>query len=582
MLRSLRSLRSLRLLGSSRLSTLALVLGLALPGGAQGQEVVKKDAFFKSAEAARQAVVYYGVYDDPEKLERIQNIGYRLAQESSFLDYPFSFFLVDMPVPNAFALPGGQIFITRGMLDLGLDDDMLAGLLGHEIGHVVLQHGTKMKKRATLLNVLSQALLVGVMVSTSDSDRDPGPAPVPYGTPSEGGDRVMGAAAVGIVVSELLLRSYSREFEDQADDEGVRLAAGAGFEPKGFEDLMSLMNIRLPQSKEYGYWNTHPFFESRLRAASVRKDLLRKQDPKPADDYRQKTQASLLALAEGEKLIEEMVEFLEDSAVATWPRSAEAHRVRLDRLEAVLDRELENNRLSRDYGKLTSLYRSELEKIESLGPESPQAAKLSETLAGFEKTLTEIYPTALEVFHRGIYETDFLETYLSNYPDAEELAEVSLALGEAYSRLRRPEDAVLMLLRSWREAPESEAGKSAERGLLILTPTLEELGALQELVTQAEDPKLKELALDRLANNSRSFKALSNGAGFLKKYPDSEFSEAVNERLDVLAEDLYGEAILYQRIGDHVKALERIQSILTNAPLSPAASRLRASAVLES
>ncbi len=570
------------MLSLPRLSLLLLSLALALPLDAHGQEVVKKDTFFKSAEAARQAVAYYGIYDDQEELERIQNIGYRLAQESKFRDYPFSFFLVDMPIPNAFALPGGQIFITRGMLELGLSDDMLAGLLGHEIGHVVLQHGTKMQKRATLLNVLSQALLVGVMVSASDNDRDPGPAPVPYGAPSDGGDRVMGAAAAGIVVSELLLRSYSREFEDQADDEGVRLAAGGGFEPEGFEELMSLMNIRLPQSKEYGYWNTHPFFDSRLRAASVRKDLLRKQEPKPADDYRQATQVSLLALAQGEKLAEEMVEFLEDTAVTTWPRSGEARRIRLDRLQAVLDRELENNLLSRDYGKLTSLYRAELERIEAFDQESPHAVKLREKLAAFEKTQTEIYPTALEVFRRGIYETDFLETYVSNFPEADELAEVSLALGEAYSRLRRPEDAVLMLLRSWKAAPESAAGKSAERGLLILTPTLEDLAALQELAAQAEDPKLKELAFDRLAEKSRSFKALSNGAGFLKRYPDSEFGEAVNERLNMLAEDLYGEAILYQRIGDHAKALERIQSILTDATLSPAASRLRASAILGS
>ncbi len=138
-----------------------------------------------------------------------------------------------------------------------------------------------------------------------------------------------------------------------------------------------------------------------------------------------------------------------------------------------------------------------------------------------------------------------------------------------------------MFLRSWQEAPESEAGKRAERGLLVLTPTLEELEALQELAIKTVDPKLRELAFDRLKENSRSFQALSNGAGFLRKYPESEFSEAVNERLGILAEDLYGEALLYQRIGDHAKALERIQSILTDAPLSPAASRLRASAVLE-
>lgn len=578
------------------LPALALTCALLAPANAGAREVANSDLFFKSAEAARQALEYYGAYDDPEQLERLQDLGYRLAQESSFTDYPFSFFLVDMPIPNAFALPGGHIFVTRGMLDLELSDEMLAGLLGHEIGHVVMQHGTKMKKRATLLNVLSQALLVGVIVSTSNESRDPSPAPpLPYGTRSEGGDRVMGAAAAGIVVSELLLRGYSREFEDEADDAGVRLAAQAGFSPQGFEELMSLMNQRLPQSKEYGYWNTHPFFDSRLRAATVRSELLARQEPRPADQYRAKTQAWLLELAEQSALEEaskpgapaaatagELVAFLENSAVTAWPRSLEARTIRFDRLEAARETELEKQPLARDYGELASRYREELGRVEALDPEAEHVAKLSRAIESFEKELAEIYPKAVEVFRGGVYQTDFLETFVSNYPEADEIAEVALSLGEAYGRLRRPEDAVSMLLSAWKKAPDSEPGRRAERGLLVLTPTLRDLAALQELAAQTENAELGQLAVERLEKTSQNFDSLKNGAEFLKKYPESRFSEAVSARLDLLAEDLYGEALLYQRIGDQEKALSRIQDILAHAPLSSAASRLRSSAVLES
>ena len=122
----LRVPRPLRLPRLLRLPTRLLAAGLVLSGAAHGQEVVNNNIFFKSAEAARQAVNHYGTYDNRQELERIQDIGYRLAQESSFADYPFSFYLVDMTIPNAFALPGGQIFVTRGMLGLGLTDDMLA------------------------------------------------------------------------------------------------------------------------------------------------------------------------------------------------------------------------------------------------------------------------------------------------------------------------------------------------------------------------------------------------------------------------------------------------------------------------
>lgn len=564
-------------------ATALLAIVSLSPATAHAADVLNKEVYFKSAEAARQAVQYYGIYDDPVELERLNRIGFQLAQRTGFEHYPFSFFLVDMPVPNAFALPGGQIFVTRGMLDLELTDDMLAGLLGHEIGHVVLQHGTKLQRRATLLNVLSQALLVGVAVTASDDRRDTGPAPpVPYGTPSDGGDRVMGAAAAGIVVSELLLRSYSREFEDEADEEGVRLAAGAGFDPKGFEELMSLMNVRLPQSKEYGYWNTHPFFDSRLRAASVRKDLLRVFEPEGAAAYRQATQERVLGLAAEKRVPDHIVEFLEDAAVATWPKSDAAHGIRMTRLRAFRDRELEGHALARDYGKLVERYEKEIDRIETFDPESSRIASLREEIADFRSALEELYPTALETFEGGIYETDFLETFASNFPDSDKIAEVSLALGEAYSRLRRPEDAVSMLLKAWQASPGSEAGRRAQRGLLALTPSLEELGALQELAGQTDNTEIQSLAQKRLATKVKSFERLANGASFLKRYPTSEFSEAVNSRLNELAESLHGEAILYQNIGDHAKALERIQAILTDAPLSPAAAKLRAGAVLES
>ena len=202
----------------------ALLVSLLPVAGAQ--EISKPELFGKTLEAARGALEHYGSGDDPEALRRIADIGYELAVQSDFRDFPFSFYLIDMPVPNAFALPGGQIFVTRGMLDLGLSDDMLACLLGHEIAHVTRRHGTRMQKRATLLNILSQALLVGVMVGVDDEPENPYD---PYGRPgSRKGSLVQGAAATGMVFSELLLRNYSREFEDDADVIGQRLAAAAG------------------------------------------------------------------------------------------------------------------------------------------------------------------------------------------------------------------------------------------------------------------------------------------------------------------------------------------------------------------
>ena len=239
---------------TASVALLGLLVTLALPAPAPAQTVEKRELFKKSLQAAAQAVEYYGDLDRPEELRRVAEIGYRLAQESLFQEMPFTFYLVDMPEPNAFALPGGQIFLTRGMLDLGLDDDMLAGLLGHELGHVALEHGIKMKRRANLLNIISQAVLAGVIIGADSGSNQPtNPYDPTGGERSNSGDIIYGTAAAGAVVSELLLRNYSREFEDEADEEGQRLAAAAGFDPDGTSKLMDNMRAHMPQSREYGY-----------------------------------------------------------------------------------------------------------------------------------------------------------------------------------------------------------------------------------------------------------------------------------------------------------------------------------------
>ncbi len=562
----------------------AAILALAGMPPAAGQQISNQGLFVKSLEAARQALGYYGTYDNWEELLRVNRIGYEVAQQSRFVDYPFSFYLVDMPVPNAFALPGGQIFITRGMLDLGLGDDMLAGLLGHEIAHVVYSHGIKMQNRAQLLNILSQVLVVGVAV-TADTSGERGPPSSVYGDPryggSGGGDRIMGAAAAGMVVTELLLRSYSRDFEDEADDEGQRMAAAAGYDPDGTRQLMALMQVRLPRTQEYGYWQTHPFFEQRVRAADVRKDLLKIQDGAGADEYRQRTQSTLLAFIENKKLEPPVIDLLKYSAVTAWPKGQHAADIRVEFLHRHRDRKLEGSELSRDFGGLITTYTKEIDEVKLVEPDAPVIAILEAEIADFRRQRDEIYPKAVEVYRRGVFETGFLETFVSNYPEAPEFPEIALDLGDAYSRLQRPADAVAQYLAAWQHAPESAAGQRARAGLKTLAGLLGRLDALQQLVEQDDDPELRELAAARIDTVAASFEDLANGADFLKSYPNAPHARQVTERLNLLAENLYGEVVLYQTVGDHAKALDGITQILTQAPLSPAAERLRERAVLE-
>jgi predicted Zn-dependent protease len=561
----------------------AVLLLVSSTGPLPAQTIENPDLFIKSAKAAQQALQYYGRYDNPEELERMAAIGYRLAQESKFQDFPFTFYLIDMPEPNAFALPGGQIFLTKGMLDLGLNDDMLAGLLGHEIGHVVLKHGTRIQRRATLLNVLSQALLVGVMIGASQSNDTPVPGTVydPYGRNSSTGDIIQGTAAAGAVITELLMRSYSRNFEDESDEEGQRLAATAGFDPDGTRQLMDKMRTHLPQAREYGYWRTHPFFEERVQAASAREKELMIQPSESAEAYRTRTQATLLSFLGHDKVDPELATVLKEEALVAWPKGPAADGIRLEQLRELREVEVAKKPLSRDLTALLQQYQKHFDQVSSLTPDSALLATLAEEMEEIDKVRQEIYPQATAVLGGGVYQVDFLETFLSNYPDAPEAAEVSLALAAAYSRLGRQSDAVARYLEVWERAADGETRERAQAGLRRLAPGLEQLAALEQLTTMSEDPDLQSLASERLRRLAPEYEDMADGADYLRRFPQGEHVETVNDRLNQLADKLYGELILYQSVGDHVKGLERIQKILTHAPQSPAAERLRDRIVLE-
>jgi Zn-dependent protease with chaperone function len=576
-----------RILAFALLSS--LLVTTSRPGRAE--TIADPKLYGESLKAAAEAVKQYGTPDDPERLARVNRIAYELAQQSDYQKYPFSFQIVNMPEPNAFALPGGQIFITTGMLDLGLDDDMLANVLGHEIGHVVHEHAIHMAHRQMLMSILGNLLVAGVAIGESRGNTHVPTAQAPYdprvGYEDPNGNLIQGAAAASLVVSELLLRSYSRDDEDEADKEGQHLAAAAGYSPDGARRLWDLMNSRLPQIKEYGYWQTHPFSDERQRSAEARKGTWTIQAKRSADDYRKRTQATLTnylhqTLGPGNKKVDEGVTaYVKSAIVASWPQGKIVDDLRLEKLHRQRDQQLARPVLSRDYGTVIRLYRKELGEVRSVDPHSDLPATLEGEISDLDAKRKDIYPRAIKVLGDGIYETSFLESFLSNFPEATEVPAVALALGDAYSRLGNRTSAVAEYLKAWDAAPQSGEGKRASAGLRILAPNLQELAALQEMAEQNRDPELKQIADQRLATIAKSYGDIKNGAEYLHRYPDGPYVVPVIERLNVLADNLYGEVVLYQSVGDVVKAMERINKILTDAPLSPAAAKLRDRAVLE-
>ncbi len=188
-----------------------------------------------------------GVYGDRALEEYITGIGMRLARVSERPDLPWHFTVVDVPAINAFALPGGYIYITRGILPFLGDESELAGVLGHEIGHVTARHAVEQYSRAT-------GATLGVLL---------------------GSIFVPGGAALGQVAQSgvgLLMLKNSRDDEAQADQLGVKYASRAGWDPAGVPHMLTTLARIEEASDNKGVPNwlqTHPQPEDRVQRVQV-------------------------------------------------------------------------------------------------------------------------------------------------------------------------------------------------------------------------------------------------------------------------------------------------------------------------
>jgi predicted Zn-dependent protease len=157
-----------------------------------------------------------GIYNDPELQKYVSDIGMRLARLSERPNLPWQFTVVDQPAVNAFAVPGGFIYLTRGILPFLADEAELAGVLGHEIGHVTARHSAQQYTRA----LGGQLLLTGVGVFV--------PAARPFGQISE--------TALG-----LLFLKHGRDDELQSDQLGAKYEIAGGWDPEGVPGMLSTL-----------------------------------------------------------------------------------------------------------------------------------------------------------------------------------------------------------------------------------------------------------------------------------------------------------------------------------------------------
>lgn len=191
------------------------------------------------------------VSSDAAMQARLERVGRKIVAASGREDLDWEFVVFDRPEVNAFVLPNGKVGAFRGLMELAKDDDELAGVLGHEVGHILARHPSER---------VSQQLAVQVGVGVVQ-------AVLSNGDYAEHASDIAGALGTGAIYGVIL--PYSRSHELEADRLGVELARGAGFDPSGtlrFFQRMAEEGAKRPQPPEV--LSSHPADQSRLEALS--------------------------------------------------------------------------------------------------------------------------------------------------------------------------------------------------------------------------------------------------------------------------------------------------------------------------
>jgi predicted Zn-dependent protease len=193
----------------------------------------------------------YGVYEAPELQNHISRLGKELAARSHRNDLIYRFTVLDSPEVNAFALPGGYVYITRGILSYLNSDAEVAGVLGHEIGHITARHGVKQQSAATGWQFISAVVAVKTGSQTY--------------------------ADLSNILGGALLSGYGREQELEADRLGAEYIANIGFDPNQMLEVIGVLKDQeefakhrakaegQQQQSYHGVFASHPRNDQRLQ-----------------------------------------------------------------------------------------------------------------------------------------------------------------------------------------------------------------------------------------------------------------------------------------------------------------------------
>jgi predicted Zn-dependent protease len=228
--------------------SMALVAAGCAENPATGETMVKWMSVEQEVALGKEAAPEFekefgGPVENQTVQEYIDRVGGKLAAVAPRAEIPYEYTLLSSDTPNAFALPGGKIYVTAGLMQLMENERQLAAVLGHETAHVAAVHNVQQIQQQMGWQVLASLAQEAV------------------------GGKAGAAAKIGAqITGTMVTLKYSRKHEHQADEYGIRYMAQAGYNPYGMVELLTKLNSLREQepSKIGSLFQTHPYPEQRI------------------------------------------------------------------------------------------------------------------------------------------------------------------------------------------------------------------------------------------------------------------------------------------------------------------------------
>jgi len=220
-------------------------------------EITEEQEYYIGRSVAALILSQYPAYDNPALTNYINTLGQAIVYSS---DRPeiyagYHFLILDTEEVNALSAPGGFIFISKGLVRRCRNEEMLASILAHEVGHVCAKHGLQAIKKSRLVDAFR--------VIGQEAARRYGPEELAELTTAFEG-------ALGDVVETLVVRGYDRKYEYEADELAVKFDLAVGYSPKGLTDFLQTMVGDSSTASGKGWFKTHPSAEQRIEKVKNR------------------------------------------------------------------------------------------------------------------------------------------------------------------------------------------------------------------------------------------------------------------------------------------------------------------------